>query len=236
MKSILFMIVIAIACGLLFLLKNKQKSGSLPYVRKGRMFSKAERSFYGVLKQTLGDQYEIFGQVRLADVLGIQTGLSNSERQTAFNKIKAKHVDFVLCNPSDLSFVAAIELDDKSHRQGNRVERDRFMDEAFAAAGLPLIHFKAKATYTGSDITLSLNNALGIKAEQRQTAPAALEIQLSGKEAPAPSGNQAATLCPKCSSAMVRKKATKGKYAGTSFLACSGYPTCKTILPIKAEA
>lgn len=39
--------------------------------------------------------------------------------------------------------------------------------------------------------------------------------------------------CPKCSAVMVRKDPTRGKYAGKHFFACSGYPTCKTIIPIE---
>ena len=57
-----------------------------------------------------------------------------------FNKIKAKHTDFVFCDPDTLEILAGLELDDPSHERPERMERDEFVDNAYAAAGIPLIH------------------------------------------------------------------------------------------------
>jgi predicted RNA-binding Zn-ribbon protein involved in translation (DUF1610 family) len=40
--------------------------------------------------------------------------------------------------------------------------------------------------------------------------------------------NSAAT-CPKCGSALVRRTARTGRFAGREFLGCSGYPKCRYI-------
>jgi len=37
--------------------------------------------------------------------------------------------------------------------------------------------------------------------------------------------------CPKCGSSMVRRKATKGAHAGSSFWGCSRFPDCRSTLP-----
>ncbi|WP_374090138.1 restriction endonuclease [Methylomicrobium lacus] len=42
---------------------------------------------------------------------------------------------------------------------------------------------------------------------------------------------QAFPPCPKCGSAMVRRKATKGAHAGNSFWGCSRFPSCRSTLP-----
>jgi restriction system protein len=42
-----------------------------------------------------------------------------------------------------------------------------------------------------------------------------------------PPSSQAAPVCPKCSSEMVRRTAKKGVNAGAQFWGCSNYPTCK---------
>ncbi len=40
------------------------------------------------------------------------------------------------------------------------------------------------------------------------------------------------TLCPKCKSPMVKRKAKRGENAGKEFYGCSSYPKCRTILDI----
>jgi len=226
--GILFFIVIALVLALLLfgLLKSKPKtpSGAIPYLRKDRLLSPAERSLYGVLKQTLGHQYEIFAQVRIADLLQVRRGLGRGESQSAINRISSKQMDFVLCTPDDMRIVACIELDDSSHNAAKRAERDDFINKAFQAAGLPLLRIKTQASYSGSAIAMQLEQKLGIKQ---------LGIQ-EPKEVAADSGSEeAARRCPNCSALMVRKQATKGTHAGAHFLACTAYPACKTIIPIK---
>jgi len=46
----------------------------------------------------------------------------------------------------------AIELDDRSHQQADREERDAFVDEVFRAAGLPLVHIPAAKGYQVDEI------------------------------------------------------------------------------------
>ena len=70
----------------------------------------------------------------------------------AFNKIQSKHLDFVVCDPDDLSIQFVIELDDKSHAKAKRQSRDEFVNQALAAAGVPLSRFPVKRTYSVQDI------------------------------------------------------------------------------------
>ncbi len=124
----------------------------LPYESLGVLFSPAERSFLGVLDQVVGDSYRVFGKVRLADVIKTKSGLTGSERQKAWNQIQSKHLDFIVCDPSDLSIQFAIELDDSSHNQQKRQSRDAFIEQALVAAEIPLFRFPAKKAYTLEEI------------------------------------------------------------------------------------
>jgi hypothetical protein len=117
------------------------------YTRRASLMSKAERSFYGVLAQAVGEEYRIFAKVRVADVLKPAKGMDKSQWRKAFNQINRKHFDFVLCERDDLRFVYAIELDDKSHDNDERKSRDRLIDKACKEAGLPLIHIRAARGY-----------------------------------------------------------------------------------------
>lgn len=132
-----------------------------PYGPQRALFTPAERSFLGVLEQAIGETHRIFGKVRLADVIKVDTGLTRSARQTAFNRIRGKHVDFVVCEPSGLKVIAAIELDDKSHDVPSRQQRDTFLDAALGAAGIPVHHVSAKHSYSVRDVRAMLQRPDG---------------------------------------------------------------------------
>lgn len=102
------------------------------------LFTPAERSFLRVLEAALGDPFRVMGKVRLADVIKVKTGLSRSAWQQAFNRIQSKHLDFVGCDPNDMSVHFVVELDDSSHQQTRRQVRDEFLDKALTAAGVPI--------------------------------------------------------------------------------------------------
>tara|TARA_Y100000588_G_scaffold224196_1_gene238162 strand:- start:8 stop:517 length:510 start_codon:yes stop_codon:yes gene_type:complete len=123
---------------------------SFPYQSKVYLLSKAERSFLGVLEQVVGANYRIMVQVRLADVIEVKGGTKNG--QGARNRIQSKHLDFVACDPNDLSIKFAVELDDSTHKRADRQERDAFLDQAMKAAGVPLYRFKAKPNYAPQQV------------------------------------------------------------------------------------
>lgn len=126
---------------------------SFPYQRIDTLFTPAECSFLHVLDQVVDSSgYRVFGKVRIADVLKVKSGINRSDWQKAFNRISAKHFDFVICRSSDLAIVAAIELDDSSHRKRNRKERDRFVDKAAGAAGFPLVRVPCRRSYSQGEI------------------------------------------------------------------------------------
>lgn len=124
-----------------------KKGKSSPYELRETLFSPAERSFLGVLDLAVGDKARVFAKVRVADVLTPEARMGKSKWQQAFNKISAKHFDYLLCDPADLSFLCAVELDDSSHRHQKRKARDQFLKEACEGAGLPLLQIPASSHY-----------------------------------------------------------------------------------------
>lgn len=93
--------------------------------------------------QQLALSTEIFGKVRVADVLKIKSTGNKSRNRSVFNKINAKHFDYVVCNKNDLSVLCVIELDDK-YNQRSRQNRDNFLESACNSAQLTLLRFEAK--------------------------------------------------------------------------------------------
>ncbi|NJK34557.1 MAG: DUF2726 domain-containing protein [Oscillatoriales cyanobacterium SM2_2_1] len=122
------------------------------YKVRGALLTPAEVRFYRALKESVGDRLVIFSKVRVADVLTPETGLNKSHWQRAFNKISAKHFDFVLCDPDELTVSVVIELDDRSHQKPSRMDRDNFLNLAVQSSELKMLRFTVKAAYSVLEI------------------------------------------------------------------------------------
>lgn len=76
-------------------------------------------------------------KVRMLDLV---TPYGNGgEYMTRFHKVQAKHVDFVLVDEG-MHIRAIVELDDASHDEKERQERDQFVDEVLSGVGYTVIH------------------------------------------------------------------------------------------------
>ena len=154
-------IVIAIAIAafiviLFYLLKRPKER----YIKVDSLFTPAELKFYKILEEVV-EEYKIFGKVRVADIIKVDSEKARGNYLKYFNKIARKHVDFLLCDPGTLEPVAAIELDDSSHETAERAERDVFLDKAFKMAELPLLRFKVRAKYDKIEIKKRIEDATG---------------------------------------------------------------------------
>ena len=150
---IVVLVLFAIVAGVVkVLLAGGPRSQGYPYEKEDALFTPAERTFLAVLEQAVAGQYRLFGKVRLADAIRVKRGANRAAWQSAFNQIQSKHLDFVVCDPNDLTIQFAVELDDKSHAQAKRQNRDDFVNKALEAAGIPLFRFPVKRTYSPQDI------------------------------------------------------------------------------------
>lgn len=215
------------------------------YHKASALFTPAERAFLAVLGQAIGDEFRIFGKVRVADVLIVNEDLDTAARQEAFSRIASRHFDFVLCSKKDLSAVCALELDDPGRKQDKRrVERDIFLEEVCAQAGLPLLRITAQRGYVAMELrTLILDTLSPDAARTRNTAPQTVSpatmssYQLGlDTELPVPRNRGAARQptprqCPDCGAAMVLRRVRAGADAGASFWGCSNHPACLCVIP-----
>jgi very-short-patch-repair endonuclease len=207
--------------------RSRGKGAEFPYQKDPLLFTPAERAFLDVLEQALGGEFRIMGKVRLADILKVRPAITGGERLSAFNSIQSKHLDFVACDPDDFSIQFAVELDDRSHNQRNRQDRDAFLDKAMEAAGLPIIRFPAKATYSVQEVSDTIAARL-TPPTSAVTPPA----QSATPAVPVTASPPDAKRCPACGGDMVLRKASKGQNAGNEFWGCSNYPKCRKILPV----
>jgi Protein of unknown function (DUF2726) len=150
---ILFILVALVLKGIL----RRGSAGKPSDERKDRLFSPAEHSFLGVLKQILDKEYRIIRKVRIADIIRPQEGFSQSAQASALNRITSKHLDFAVCDPRTMQVVGVIELDDSGHDGTSRQRRDKLVDAALSSAGIPLVRIPVQRAYTPAEIRLRIS-------------------------------------------------------------------------------
>ena len=103
------------------------------------LLSPREQSLYQRLS-SLYPKHLIFVQVALSQLIDVDRNYPESESIRA--RYKQLVGDFVLCRP-DLSVVAVIELDDRSHGRRDRQDADARKTKALVDAGLRLVRIPA---------------------------------------------------------------------------------------------
>jgi Protein of unknown function (DUF2726) len=132
-------------------------STALPYVSRGQLLSRGEMAFFRALRSAIGREYLITFKVRAADLLSC----SEESWDAGFGYMVARHhLDFVVCDYRSTEILAAIELDDRSHELDQRKRRDDFLNDAFAAARIPLIRFRAASKYAPRTIAEEIDRHL----------------------------------------------------------------------------
>jgi hypothetical protein len=117
--------------------------------------------------------------------------------------------------------LVSIELDDKSHERTDRRSRDKYVDQVFAAAQLPLLHVPAKRAYD----TVQLANQLALYLEFSSGIPL---TPLPNQIPTASTSSGAVPLCPKCSNYLTLRTAKSGANAGNRFWGCqTAVPSCR---------
>lgn len=116
------------------------KKFAYKYRRKEQLMTNYEAKFFRRLEKVAGDRYYIFPQVHLSSILDHK--VKGQDWRAALSTIQRKSVDYVLCSREDLRITYAIELDDSSHDQDERVDRDRTVERILADSGVVLVRFR----------------------------------------------------------------------------------------------
>lgn len=132
--------------------------------RRRPLLSRGELAFYRALRQAAGDSLVVFAKVKLDDLVWPAGRLTRSDFTKAWNRVRQKHVDFVLCEPQSLAVRLVVELDDASHTPGHRhyrAGRDATVDAALTSAGLPILRVKAASRYEVGSLREAIGSKLG---------------------------------------------------------------------------
>lgn len=186
----------------------------LPYRLREPFLSATELALFRVLTEMLGGRYAICPKVALNDVFYI---LRPNENVHFFNKIFRKHVDFLLCDPRTFIPSFGVEIVKPIAKDGVR-EADKFMDELFLDAGIPLVHIPPSERYRAADIIALFQLAVakvGGTASLRADQP-----------------RDAVPNCPVCGRMMVLRIQRTGPNAGRKYYGCMDSPRCSGVVEI----
>lgn len=140
------------------------EQNELPYILNQNFLTSKEYKFYQSLKP-IANKYglEIICKVRLADLVIIPKNINNYMKW--FNRIKAKHIDFVLCS-SEMKPVLLIEVDDYTHQWNNRQRRDEFVDSIFKGTAIKLLHI---LTWTNEQLEEQIKSAFPCPETEKES-------------------------------------------------------------------
>ena len=116
---------------------NQKKSTVYRYNRKYVIMTEREQEFYKKLKLVCGDSILIFPQIHLSSLFF--HNVKGQNFKLAFRFINRLSVDFVLVDSRNFKTLLAIELDDSTHNEKDRIKRDLIVNDIFEKANFPLL-------------------------------------------------------------------------------------------------
>lgn len=154
-----FLLFAAAAILVRHLMAGKSRLSRHPYQKQTALFSPDDRVFFRALQDAVGDRYEIFGKIRVTDVIVPKKGAPRAETRLAFNPIAGRHFDFVLCEKSNMTMACAIQLTDKTNPArmpdvGNPIKA------VCESVALPYVSFQIQAHYPADEMRERLRLAM----------------------------------------------------------------------------
>lgn len=131
------------------------------YTKREHIMTHTERVFYKRLFSIIGRQYLIFPQIHLSTLMRAHSYYRY--HTGALATIQRKSVDYVLCD-TNLKILCAIELDDSSHLQPDRIKRDQFVNKVFKLAGLPLIRISTHIKHSDQQLVSTIKSCIDSKS------------------------------------------------------------------------
>lgn len=186
----------------------------LPFRLREQFLSFRELALLSVLQRMADGHYVICPKVALNDIFYIQRP---NENVHFYNKIFRKHVDFLLCEPEGMKPAFGVELVRAIAKEDTR-SADKFMEDLFLSAGLPLVHVPSCEHYELADLIRLFQLAVTKVKEVEQL--------------PADASFDSAPLCPKCGLMMVLRIHREGTQAGKRYYGCMNSPACGGVVAV----
>lgn len=195
--------------------EKKADNERLPYRLREPFLSNTESALFRALTEMMANRYVISPKVALSDVFYI---VRPNENVHFFNKIFRKHVDFLLCDLKTMKPAFGVEIVKPIAKNGIR-EADKFMEELFTDAGIPLVHIPSAETYDPSDVIALFQIAV---TKIGKTTP----LHLANL-------NDGVPNCPVCGKMMVLRIHRNGAKPNKTYYGCIDSPRCAGVVAIE---
>ncbi len=139
---------------LVAVMKNKKTTeiSNSKYL-KTQLLSAPEQVMFHKLNVCLPDHI-VLAQVAFSQMLQAKGGTSK-EDFSKYGRARQKVADFVICDKA-FNIIAAIEIDDKSHKK----DKDEARDQILMEAGIPTIRWKAVNLPNDEEIKQRINTII----------------------------------------------------------------------------
>lgn len=133
--------------------KEEQIVNTTSFEKKEYLLTQQELKFYKLLKQ-ITDKLELnlFCQVAMYELI-------NAKDYKDFNRIKSKSIDFVITE-KNCKIKLCIELDDETHKQVKRIERDKLINEIFKNTNTKLLRIETQNFYNIEELEQKIKESL----------------------------------------------------------------------------
>ena len=131
------------------------------FIEKENFISNDEYKLFLCLKEIYKyTKIDIFTQVALNRIVKINTKRNKNE---LYKNYSDRSIDFVLYDSENFKIKCCIELNDGTHNEKKRKDRDEFLKEVFEYTNIPLIYIKTSNYYVQKDIKKLIDDSLHIK-------------------------------------------------------------------------
>ena len=189
---------------------SEDRRNPLPYRLREPFLSKTEAALFRSLTEIMGARYIVCPKVALTDLFTI---IRPNENVHFFNKIFRKHVDFLLCDLKTMNPAFGVEIVKPISKEGMR-EADKFIDNLFFDAGIPLVHIPSAENYDPAHVITLFQLALTKAGKPSNTIGSVPN-------------------CPLCGKMMVLRMNRDGAQKGRKYYGCVDNPHCSGLLEIE---
>jgi hypothetical protein len=109
-----------------------------------------ERRIFNILVKYYNEQYYVFPQVRLSDILEVKNDLKDHDN--LYREIDHRSIDFVIFDKDNVAPLIAVELNGKSHFQLNRRNRDQKIENLLTKIGVKFLTINVSDNKSESEI------------------------------------------------------------------------------------
>lgn len=134
------------------------------YLKRDSLLLEHEQQYFQTLMKVVGQHARVFPKVRLSDL--VQPQGVQPEQRAHWMRVQRRCVDFLLCSPTNLTPVLAIDLDTRAKRRRREQSGGGdVLDNALKAASIPLLRIRASREYYPHEVLHQIRFALATSQE-----------------------------------------------------------------------